>query len=182
MVVLVNKPRRFIRWLFGCILIVSHIGFATKSAPVGLNAVKTAMIFDLIGYIKWQNPVMAGEGQLKLCLYGQDDLTQAVKKLNGKITATKKLLVVIDLNIAKMQKSHRCQLLLIAQNRQVMPSLMSPKDVFVIANHSGSSKVPGSLLGFKVVNKKVRLWVDLDEINVRNLSLSSQILKIAEIQ
>jgi hypothetical protein len=142
------------------------------------------MIFDLLGYISWQNKNSQPDKTLNLCLYGQDNVNSALSLLNGRKTPIGAKLNVRHVWAHDLQ-SDLCHVLVVAQQLSALPEILQPmnsrQDIFIFANHNSADAPRGSMTGFSLSDKRLTIWANVNAINASRVRLSSQILKIATL-
>lgn len=184
-----SETRRSARLgLKGVLLLLCLLFVFSFSAQASLKAAKiqAAMIFDLLGYVTWLNSKYSKSQPLVVCTLGKDDVIEAFAKLSGRTTHKGITLSVESVELTQADVGERCRVLIVSAKQKLLPELWQElrqnQNTFVIANHSSAAAVPGAMLGFKPSGKRLGLWANLDAINQSQVRLSSQILKIADIQ
>ncbi|HET8708331.1 MAG TPA: YfiR family protein [Pseudomonadales bacterium] len=174
-----------IRWFMktgglACALFFSLGSHSNAEQPADYT-VKAAYIYSFLKFIDWPETSLAKDGSnLTICSIGGSPLNYAVKALNGR-TIQKRALDVREVHASDDLSS--CNVLVSGGVRSDQTvSLFKRIDQQPILTVGESPNFARDLgeIGFTIVDDRVKLEINLDRAQNKNIKLSAQLLEVAE--
>jgi len=153
---------------------------AAQKAGATESQVKAAYLYNFGKFVRWQTDRIGSPQTLTICVLGKDpfgavlDATVEGESIDGKKITVKRLSTIQDLT--------SCSILFIATSEE---SRLGP--VLSAAQHQGLltvSDIPhfaerGGIIGFVMLQDKIRFEVNRSAAEQSHLTLSSELLKVA---
>lgn len=168
----------------GFTLSTRYCGVAESSDRAGVSEyeVKAAFLLNFIRFIEWPGErERGGDGELVLCIAGEDPFGRALNLIEGKTIRGKKLLI----NTTHASRSLAdCHLLFIPSSEKVrLPSLLKAVRGLPVLTVSETERFAesGGMINFITVNSKVRFEINPDAAQKVGIHISSRLLQLARI-
>lgn len=178
-----------LRWL--CPLAVLMSLFWTPAATADhhqakVNRVKAAFIYNIAKFVHWpaQNE---SQKDLQICFYRKDFIGKGFDSIEGRDVRGK---LVVKAVIQDLQHAERCSILLLNSQqlthyKQAYEASSPTVGLLTVVDltdsrHRGQS-VPGVLLNLVRSGSSIGFEVSLKQVKERQLRMSSQLLKLANI-
>ncbi len=171
----------FFRVLF---FLLSFLVATTGMAQTRLeDKIKAAYLYNFTKFISW--PEISGD-RFTICLLGQDGVTELLatledRKAQGKPIHLQPIKSLKNLNTA-------CQILYLAENSrfQLQKKLAGVLVVKSIDHTLTVSSQPsfirqGGMIGFVIVDQRVRLQINLTTLRQSELKISAKLLEVADV-
>jgi hypothetical protein len=144
--------------------------------------IKAAFLFNLAGFITWPENHFDGDHAFHLCVLGHDpfglvlDTLIAGQSINGYPLAIHRL--------RKIQNSKSCHILFISTSEKARLAntlaYLDKQAVLTVSDIPDFSR-RGGMIEFFVQHNKVRLAINLDNLQASPLKASAQLLQVSEI-
>jgi hypothetical protein len=138
--------------------------------------VKTAFLYNFARFVTW--PVIP-PGQFSLCVFGADPLDKQLDTLQNK-TIHGRSLRVIHLNSLAMIDN--CQLLFVSRSQthklHDVISTLREQPVLTVSDIDNFIE-SGGIIGFRLIDNKVRFDINTGAAKTAGLSISSKLLTLA---
>jgi hypothetical protein len=145
--------------------------------------VKAVFLFNFARFVDWPAVTFASSGSpFALCVYGDDpfgeDLDTVVRgeKIAGRPLVVRRL--------HEVQEVQGCQIIYVARSAdRELESVISELDrraTLTVSDLAGAAR-RGAMIRMLTVNGKIRLRINLDAVRAAHLTLSSNLLRAAEV-
>jgi|HubBroStandDraft_2_1064218.scaffolds.fasta_scaffold42881_2 hypothetical protein len=153
---------------------------AAQKAGATESQVKAAYLYNFGKFVRWQTDRIGSPQTLTICVLGKDpfgavlDATVEGESIDGKKITVKRLSTIQDLTscsilfIATSEESRLGPVLSAAQHQ----GLLTVSDIPHFAEHGG-------IIGFVMLQDKIRFEVNRSAAEQSHLTLSSELLKVA---
>jgi len=144
-------------------------------------SVKAAYIYSFLKFIDWPDDVLPQQSsKLKICSLGTSPLNSAVKGLHGRLIQ-RRLLDVVD--VYPKDDLADCNVLVSGgayteQNTSILKRL-DQHPVLTVGESPNFARDLG-VIGFTIVDDRVKLEINLERAQAKNIKLSAQLLEVAE--
>lgn len=171
-----------VRWL--SVLAVVVLGLLSPAgwpAQVqSLASLKAAYIFNLAKFTRWPDSRFAQDNSpLRLCVYGDDDVTQALNSLKGRSVGGHPIAVEYPRNENDFAN---CHLLYVTESERrafrYLLALLSHSPVLTISSDRRFLR-DGGLVHLTEQQRKLRFAVNMQQLDQSGLKLSSKLLRLA---
>ena len=159
--------------------LLSAISVLAQEAHPTESQVKAAYLFNFGKFVRWQPDQAPNSGSFDICILGDDtfgktlDATVAGESIDGKTIAIKRLSAI---------EGARCNILFVASSEEdrLAPILAAAQRLGMLT----VSDMPhfaerGGMIGFVTQKDRIRFEVNRASAMRSNLSLSSELLKVA---
>lgn len=160
-----------------CSLSISTTTFANNTSPE--YAVKAAYIFNILRFVESaDNSLFNNVDEIKVCLLGENKFGQYISPIEKKHINDKPLRIVSKKLI---RKTKNCQLVFIGNTNSYPPEeilkILGNKKIIVVGDDVNFVK-RGGMFAFYIKNKKVRLGLNNNTLNLSGLKVSSLLLEV----
>lgn len=163
-----------------------HIATPVQAAPQTFEQypVLAALTLNFARFSLWPNNAFpAGENAetLNICLVGDNVVQQSFDAINGKTAATKTIKVI---NAERLRNLAQCHVLFIAeleQNLLVQVFLDVKAHPVLTIGETDEFIEAGGMVGMINKDGKIQLSVNLEKVKASGLTISSNLLKLAQI-
>ncbi|MCA8981342.1 MAG: YfiR family protein [Planctomycetes bacterium] len=145
--------------------------------------VKAAFLYNFIRFTKWPDDALGDkEDPIRILVVGEDrfgdHLTSTFK---DKVLHERKVVIQFTKEVPKTIEAHLVFASAISsKDEEKLIERCSAKPILLIGDHTGFA-ARGACANFYLHDDKVRFQVNTDELKRRGLTMSAQILKLAEI-
>ncbi len=152
----------------------------TTTFAVSLNQVKSVFLINFFYYTQWsERDFSATDSTINLCLMAEDEFTQLLE-----LTVKDKLIADKPINIQTISPQttpENCPILFISNSQaQKIPVYSSLMNTLIISDIKNSVH-HGAMIELRVIDRKVKLFINLKLIKQANLSINSRLLSLATI-
>ncbi len=190
---------RYPFWRVASVLLVvvclwGHPGFGAASAVDGATwnrevqskeySIKAAFVFNFLKYAAWPKGTFKREGDpIVLGIVGKDPFGSLLDKALAKKKIGKRAVVIRRFqDVTKVERVHALFLgELPAKERSKLYALLADKPVLTIGDSRGLAGADSCVASFFLLKGKVRFEVSTKALARTKLTLSSQLLKLADI-
>ena len=140
--------------------------------------VKTAFIYNFAKFVEWQK---IEDETLSLCIIGDDPFGPAMKNLEGKTAAGKRIVVR---NISSIEGLKKCRMLFISSSEKGRLSDITglAKDMGILTiSDTESFAEKGVVINLYMEDDKVRFEINIDAAADARLQINSRLLSLARI-
>lgn len=168
------------RW-FAFALIVT--GVAAAAAPVSEYQVKAAFLFNFAQFVEWPQAAFARpDAPFVIGVLGKDPFGANLDELvRGETVNKRQLTIVRYRDIAEI---HDCQILFISgaelEHLDEILAALKGRSVLTVTDAS-TPATRGVMIGLVTEDSRIRLRIDLEAAKAGNLTISSKLLRPAEI-
>ncbi len=183
-----GSSRRFRPWCAAwvalcALLLPAGAGFAVESAPSKDYQLKAVFLFNFAQFVEWpSNAFPEAGGPLVIGVLGADpfgaglDDTVRGEKVNNRPLAVQRY--------RRVEEIGTCHVLFIGASEanrleQILTSLKG-RNILTVGDFEGFAR-RGVMIGFATEKNKTRLKINLEAAKAANLTISSKLLKPAEI-
>lgn len=177
---------RMKRWLFLLgFVFVSMVGSRSWAQPAISKEyqVKAVFLFNFTQFIQWPRTAFSRSGEpFCIGILGEDpfgsflDQTIQGEKVNGHPLVVKRYRTLAEVR--------KCQILFVSRSEDghwpAILEAMKGKGVLMVGDQEGFVRT-GGVMGFKTENNKIKLRVSVEAAKREKLTISSKILRLAEI-
>jgi YfiR/HmsC-like len=153
------------------------MGFAQSTNPSQLEA---AYIYDFAKFVEWPARQAAGSDSLLICIYGKDQVGDALERnVAGKIIRGKSI-VVRSINTA--EQAHACQVLYVGPEagNHMMALLSNLREAPVLTVGDTPAFIgAGGTIGFAMESSQLHFVINVREARRAGLKISSRLLDLA---
>ena len=143
------------------------------------NSIKAAFVYKFTRYISWPKDALAGDGDLRVTVFGDEDMADEFAKLDGAVVGehTVRLTAADD-----PQAARGAHVVFVARSeREQWPRIqaaISGEPALLIGEMNGFLE-SGGIINLNIKNQRIQFEVNLLEAQERQLSIGSRILKLA---
>jgi hypothetical protein len=153
-----------------------------QSASAPEYSVKAAFLYNFAKFVDWPGGSLPENSSvLNLCVMENSPLGMAVESVQGNTVKGRKIVVNY---INKPRDTSSCQIIFVgSSDKKHMRTLLnsvSGKNVLTVGELEGFAK-RGGIINFIIVDNKVSFEINVDAAKRAGLTISSQLLKLAEI-
>ncbi len=157
---------------------------SASAAEVRLeNKIKAAYLYNFTKFIRWPE---LPDHSFNICALGRDGVTDLLGPLEGRKAQGKPIRLHYFESAGQIDVS--CQILYLTENKQI-PRSMQQSGVLLIKSISHALTVSsqpdftrqGGMIGFILIDQRVRLQVNLDILKHNGLDISAKLLEVAEV-
>jgi hypothetical protein len=165
-------------------VMTGNLGLAGQAlaAPAEENKVKAAIIFNLARFVDWPRSAFPeAASPLVLGVLPQEPLAEALENLTGKTVQHRKVLVKKSGKIDDLKK---CQIVFISNTEKpaaltILPALQGSPVLTVTDGYEDFTYL-GGIINLVSADGKIRFQINLRAARQAGLSLSSQLIKLAQ--
>ncbi len=164
--------------MFGCCICAPNLSAA--KVPDEYD-VKLVYLYNFTKFINWPDEAFANQDSpFSICIFGKSLNGNAVKALEEKKTRNRTIEIV---NLTATEDISRCQILFLTKAVNYPAVAKIAKDIktstLVVGETAGFARHSGEI-GFVIDERnRVRIEVNLDRANEKNISFRAQLLEIA---
>ncbi len=159
-----------------CTLLIFSCGFVQADDLPQEQKLKAAYLFNFTKYIDWPEP-LSSELSIHICLHTSDAFFIFMKDLvRGRKVGLQHKSIQVDL----ANESKVCHIVYLGNDTEIafIPNSLG---ALIIGGDETIAKETRTIVFFKK-NKKIRFEVDLNNANIMDVKISSELLKIARIK
>lgn len=163
-----------------CLITLGLTSYLFAPAPVqasqNFNQIKALFLFKFFDYVTWPS---TKTNQNTICTYGKSDLNQLLQlisnnhKYQGKVTVK---------NINSPQNYGDCHILFLSPDNYKNISAIQRTAPLLIIGDTKEILDQGGIIELKETKGRIGLTVNLNNAKARNLTISSRLLRIADIK
>ena len=177
--------RKLIAGLLGVTLLLPLCRIRTAGAESGKpseNAIKSAMIFNMIKFVDWPAEALPGDaGTITICVLGKGGLSVALNALHGEQLKGRKVVVR---HINQIAEAGYCQVLVVGdlERRTVTAAIEQTRlmPLLTISDLPNFAEA-GGVVSFVDQGGKIRFVINLSASSQHRVRINSQLLKMARI-
>jgi len=170
--------------IFFRVLLLSFLVVTTGMAQTRLeDKIKAAYLYNFTKFISW--PEISGD-RFTICLLGQDGVTELLAPLEGRKAQGKPIHLQPIKSLNNLNTA--CQILYLAENShfRLQKKLAGVLVIKSIEHALTVSSQPsfirqGGMIGFVIVDQRVRLQINLTTLRQSGLKISAKLLEVAEV-
>ncbi len=169
----------FFRLFFLALFVLS-----VNAAEVRLeNKIKAAYLYNFTKFIRWPE---LPEQSFNVCTVGKDEVTELLTALEGRKAQDRTIHLYNFQSVEEIDIP--CQILYLAKDEPIsaIPSLhgvllvKSLKQALTVSSQPSFAR-QGGMIGFVLVDQRVRLQVNLAMLKRHGLEISAKLLEVAEV-
>jgi hypothetical protein len=155
---------------------------SAQPAPAPEYMVKAAFLYNFIKFIEWpEGSLPSDSAVINLCVMEESPLGRAVETMQANTVKGRKIAVNY---MKKTFDTSSCQILFIGNSDkrylQSMLSSVSGKQVLTVGEFEGFAR-SGGIISFIIVDKRISFRINIDAAKRAGLTISAQLLKLAQI-
>jgi hypothetical protein len=157
-------------------------GTARAQAPVSEQEVKAAYLFHFTRFVQWPAPSASEDRAFVVALLGADQFAGMVERtLAGKTTRDRPLSVR---RVSSAREAADADILFVGPPEaghlpEILKALQG-RSVLTVGDFPGFAE-QGGMIGFRIVDQRVRFDVNVDQASRSGLRISSEMLKLARV-
>jgi len=143
--------------------------------------IMAGFLLHLTSFTQWQD---LGNGNIELCLLGQDQFKTYINKMLKRRPKNNKgqVIVLSYIDDADEINLTQCQLIYLQpKHYQKLWQAISPMQNVLLVSQSKTFLAQGGMINFVLQDKRVKLEVNLPAVKAAGLKISSELLKHAKI-
>jgi hypothetical protein len=150
-----------------------------ESQPVDEYQVKAAFLLNFAKFVEWPATTFKTPGNpISICVLGTNPFGRSLEEAaSGKSMDGRKFAVR---QIGEMGQASGCQILFVPSQQKKGVQEASPPGVLIVGESEGFASC-GGIIGFKLDSGRVRLEINVEAAERRNLRISSKLLSLAQI-
>ncbi|SPE42612.1 conserved hypothetical protein [Candidatus Sulfopaludibacter sp. SbA3] len=163
-------------WLGSILLIAAHATLFAQSA--GEYEIKAVFLYKFASFVQWPDD---GSGPLCIGVLGQDPFGTALEEaVRGKSINSRPFLVRRS---RKAQDLEACQIVFIAvsESKQLRALLSHLQTAVLTVGDMPEFCESGGIIGFDLMDRRIRLRINLEAAQRARLQLSSKLLSLAKL-
>ena len=160
--------------LLGLFLLVPARGDASPEYRA-----KAAFLYNFGKFVQWPDGALS-EGELRLCVLGEDPFGDALDAIDGKQVRGSKLIIQRGASVVPK----RCHILFVSSSEGArVAGILEEVDganVLTVGETDDFAK-KGGIVNFKIVERKIRFEINPDAAKQAGLRISARLLKLATV-
>lgn len=170
-------------WLFLFASIFLIFGFSKTYAQQTLldYQVKAAMLYKFLGYSSWpDNRFSDSHSPYRICVLGADDIRNELQDIVAdRVINNRSIEIHSAASIDQIVDAHI--VFVSSRMEKLLPKLsaLAEKNSFLIVTENTHGLVPGSIINFRMVDKRIGFDISLVTAQDYGISLSSRLLSVA---
>lgn len=143
--------------------------------------VLAALTLNFVRFTEWPEPALAGGGNVRVCVVGDNIVQEAFASLEGKTVAQKTAEVV---NANRLRNLSACHILFVGElskNLLVQVFLDAKQQPILTLGEDMSFLEAGGMVSMVNTDGRIRLYIDLALVKTAKLNISSNLLRLATI-
>jgi len=167
--------------LLGILLFFSNMELVW-SRSIEKQVVLAVLTLNVARFTSWPEQIFnTEEATLNLCVFGDNVVQNAFEDIDNKTINNKTINIV---NLSRLRNVNRCQLLYLSgleQSRLILLlAEIQGQAILTVGENMGFLQA-GGMVGLEKVEGKIRLTINLTQIEQTELVISSRLLKLAKI-
>ena len=165
-----------------CIFISLLIIWPTMLLAVTEHQLKAAYLYNITKFIQWpENAFQSKNDPIRLCIIGKHFFENSLKPLEKKSVASRNFELFYFENSSKATNCHISYLSTSQKNiLQEELSLLESKSMMTISDiHAFAEQ--GGMIELRKQKNKIRMYINLQALSIKNLYLSSKLLELSTI-
>ena len=151
-----------------------------RAQPVTEQDVKAVFLYKFTNFVEWPDAAWQGSGPFRFCVAAGKEMTAIIErtlageKVKGRAVETKV--------ITAADEAHDCHILFIGRTENARaPALLAGVRTLPVltVGESDDFVTSGGVIGFVVVDNRVRFDINLENAKRGGLTLSSRLLQVA---
>jgi len=174
------RPGKNVVLLSVLMVLITFSGYALNAADELEYKIKAAYLYNFTRFVQWPDSIHASNSvPFKICILGKSPFSNTLNSIEKRTVQQHPIVVRYAKNTSTIQD---CQLLYIASSetkrlRKIFPTLQG-KPILTVASIPNFIN-RGGMLGFKLVDGKVRLEANLDNVNATGLTIGAKLLEVS---
>ena len=145
------------------------------------NLLKAVFIYNFAKFTRWPDHKQIENGSLKICSFGEDELTQALLRLDGRTIRDHPVAIEQRLDSLGLDSCHVLYLARSAMDQFVgITDSLRSEPVLTVSEIPEFSEL-GGMIELYHFDGKIRFKINLQAVRDAGLDLSSRLLKLAVI-
>ena len=145
------------------------------------NRIKAAFMYNFVKFIQWpESAFIDPESPVFICILGKDPLMDALQSITGKMVRGRRIVISHIENISSVKG---CHILFVTKSEKSMAKHIISKfkgsPVLTVSDMDDFVKA-GGMIGMVRVENKIRFNINLVATQDSGLTISSQLLKLAQ--
>lgn len=177
----------FLRRYLSILLLITMMATSTQMHAENILAreyfLKAAFLYNFARLVEWPETTFKTEtAPFQLCFIGNEPFNKALRTIRNKKVNGRPLIIQRDINLSN---AAQCQILFISRSeKNNIPDILAAlhqAPVLTVSELAGFTEQNGHIGFFLNNDEKLSLEVNLDEIKLSGLKISSRILTLAKI-
>ena len=143
--------------------------------------IKAAFLYNFSRFVTWPDHDSQDDGKFNLCILGSDPFGELLDPLSGKPVQKESLEIK---RLTSLRQDHACQIIYVSQagtsNLEQTISDLQDQAVLTVSDIEGFTTI-GGIIQFKLIDNKVRFYINIDAAKRAGLTISSKLLSLATI-
>lgn len=186
--------RKITRALFCLFLILSwiimpRVSFSHEAQNTPTHKIRALYLYNFLLFVDWPKTAVSHSKSIKVIIYGDSHLYEALKPMKGRMIRGKKL--VVDFLIKSEDLDNSCQVLFVGDEEKPgvkeLLKKVGGKPVLTVSDMEGFVHL-GGMVGFKdragtleKGKKQKRFIINLKAVRKSRLKIRSRLLRISDI-
>lgn len=176
-----NKQKSH-RYSFGMIIflpLLLYISLPAHAEPAKYGELEAAYIYNFTKFTSWPQTHGNRKNRLELCVYGQDDITEKLRSLNGKKAQDKSIHITHSFTEESLDRCHALYVSPSQRKRyEYILGILADRPVLTIGNDSRFLDA-GGIISLIRQEDRLRFEIDLDALQKSRIIISSKLLALA---
>ncbi|MFQ5483104.1 MAG: YfiR family protein [Nitrospinaceae bacterium] len=169
-------------WLLASIVLLGAVPSVQAGSGGFQHRVQTAFIYKFFKFIEWPDAKgAAATGPIRIGVLGPGPMAEALEEIDGKTFRGRKIAVE---PLSSLEAAGEFQVVFIhsshSQEWEAVRDLLKSHPVLTVGDWKGFGE-RGGILNFYLVSNKVRFQINYEEAKKAGLTISSKVLKLAQI-
>jgi YfiR/HmsC-like len=142
--------------------------------------IKAAFVYNFLRFTTWPSEAGNGSAALHLCVLGRDPFGEAIDAISGKPVQGRELRIR---RLNAISQVAGCHAIFIAASEDArLGAILAQLSAQPVLTLSDSERFAerGGMIGLTLVDERVRFEVNLAAVRAGRLTISSQVLKLAQ--
>ena len=166
-----------------CALLLSFCPTGLLNAQAGEYELKAAFLYNFTQFVEWpENAFSAPDTPFQLCIVGEDPFGRVLDDVVTTEFVDRHPIVVR--RIQEVENTTSCHMVFVAEKTDIpfeaVLQTIGERSVLVVGELPDFAQ-KGGTIAFRVVNRRIRLEVNLTAARLANLRISSKLLRLSTI-
>lgn len=144
--------------------------------------IKAAFVYNFAKFTEWpEYAFYDADTPLRVCALGHDPIRPGLEALAGKSVQLRQIAISV---LGRIEESNSCHLIFVSKSEaDELPEIMeylSHRPILTVSDIDGFADA-GGMIALKTVDNKIRFTVNILATRTGGLSLSPQVLRLADI-
>ena len=143
--------------------------------------IKAAFLYNFSRFVTWPDHDSRADGKFNLCILGNDPFGELLDPLSGKPVQKESLEIK---RLTSLEQGHACRIIYVSQENagdlEAIIWELRDQAILTVSDLEGFTAI-GGIIQFKLIDNKIRFYINIDAAKRAGLTISSKLLSLATI-